>query len=477
MSTTKKISTLALTMLITGSIDSIRNLPATALFGTTLVFFFIFAAIFFLIPSALVSAELSANIGEGGVYQWTRRAFGEKTGFMIIWLQWINVVVWLPTILSFIAGTMAYLIDPALAQNQLYLVTAILVIFWTITFINLRSIQISSHFASFCAIAGLIIPMTLIITLMVIWLIRGYPIQIHFTPANMLPNFQHVDNWIALTAIMLGFSGMELATVHINQVANPERSFPRALAYSTLIILFTMILGSLAIAIVLPLDKINLLNGTSQTFAYFLSAYHIQWLTPALTILLVIGSLGGIINWVASPIKGLSQAGKCGFLPEFFIKENQYGIPQNLLLFQAILVSAVCGLFLFLPSVNGSYWILTALSTQTYMFMYFLMFVVALRLRLQDAYPIVAFCIPGKKIGAVIVCGFGLIGCLITIAVGFIPPSNINFGGNLEYEIVFCSGIVAMILPVFACYWYKNNRELIAGIASAEEGEIITATE
>src|SRR5689334_16639397 len=99
-----KISTLALTLLITGSIDSIRNLPASALFGSTLVFFFVFSALIFLIPSALVSAELSANAEKSGIYQWTKQAFGDHMGFLAVWLQWINSVIWFPTILSFIAG-------------------------------------------------------------------------------------------------------------------------------------------------------------------------------------------------------------------------------------------------------------------------------------------------------------------------------------------------------------------------------------
>src|SRR5579863_4249534 len=95
---TKKagLTTIPLTLLITGAIDSIRNLPAAALFGSSLVFFFFFAAIVFLIPTALVSAELSASMEEGGIYQWTRSAFGERIGFLAVWLQWINNVVWFP---------------------------------------------------------------------------------------------------------------------------------------------------------------------------------------------------------------------------------------------------------------------------------------------------------------------------------------------------------------------------------------------
>jgi len=120
------LNTFALTMLITGAIDSIRNLPASALFGSTLIFFFIFSAIVFLIPAALVSAELASNISEkGGIYHWVKLAFGERVAFLATWLQWINTIAWFPTILSFIAGTAAYLIDPSLAQNKYYLVSVI----------------------------------------------------------------------------------------------------------------------------------------------------------------------------------------------------------------------------------------------------------------------------------------------------------------------------------------------------------------
>src|SRR5579864_2973086 len=99
MSALTKLNTIALTLLITGSIDSVRNLPVSALFGSQLVFFFILAAAMFLIPTALVSAELASNISEGGIYQWCRLAFGERMGFLAVWLQWINNVVWFPTLL------------------------------------------------------------------------------------------------------------------------------------------------------------------------------------------------------------------------------------------------------------------------------------------------------------------------------------------------------------------------------------------
>jgi glutamate:GABA antiporter len=463
-----KLGTLALVLLVTGAIDSIRNLPATALFGSSLIFFFIFSAIVFLIPTALVSAELAANIDEGGIYQWARLAFGERIGFLAVWLQWVNNIIWFPTILSFIAGTAAYLVDPALAQNKFYLVAVILLTFWTLTIVNLKGIQLSSKVTSFCALIGLLLPMALIIALLVVWLFMGKPLQIQFNAVSLLPSWGNMNNWIALTAIMMGFAGMELATVHIKEVRDPQKTFPRALAISTVIILVTMILGSLAIACVLPYNQINLVNGTIQSFAYFLNAYHLSWLTPVMTLLLVVGSLGGIVSWIVSPIKGLSQAAKHGFMPPVFEKHNRHGVPQNLLIAQAILVSFVCLAFLFLPSINASYWLLSALSTQLYILMYVIMFLCALRLRKKMKYSNQSFVIPGKKTGLWFVCGLGLFGCIITLFVGFIPPSTINVGNHANYEILFCSGMLAMILPILFFYGYEWRKKKLLDKANNE---------
>lgn len=452
-----KINTLALTLLITGSIDSIRNLPTTAISGSLLIFFFIIGTITFLVPTALVSAELSSNINHGGIYQWVRLAYGEKTGFLAVWLQWINNVIWFPTILSFIGGTAAYLISPGLAENKYYMMSVVLVTFWALTIANLRGIRMSTKFTSFCATVGLIIPMALIITLLLVWLALGKPLQLHLTTANMLPDFHNFGNWTALTGVMLSFAGMELATVHVNDVNNPKKTFPRALAFSSIIILLTMMLGSLAIACVLPADKINLVDGTIQSFSYFLSAYHLSWLTPILTILLIIGSLGGIINWIVSPVKGIAQSAAHGFLPAYFGKENQHGVPQNLLVTQAILVSFVCLVYLLFPTVNASYWLLSSLSLQLYILMYVLMFLAALRLRFKGNYKNDAFVIPGKKMGLLAVCGVGLIGCIISLIVGFIPPENINIGSSLHYLIIYTAGMFGLILPVCFFYLYRNR--------------------
>src|SRR3990167_3949354 len=300
----KPLSFFGLIMLITGAIDSVRNMPAVALFGPQLVFFFVFAALVFLIPVALIAAELSSTFSErSGIYAWTEYAFGAKVGFFAIWLQWANTVIWYPTILSFIAGTLAYLINPALAQNKLFLIGVILSVLWMMTLINLRGIKTSAHFASFSAVIGLFIPVLLMILLALIWIFYGNPSQLHFTSTNIFPTFSHSESWISLTAIVTSFLGIELACVHVNKVDNPKQTFPKALGLATILILVTMISGSLAIAIVISSSKINLITGVMETFKLFFSTYHLSWLTSLLAIMIMIGSMGELINWIISPAK------------------------------------------------------------------------------------------------------------------------------------------------------------------------------
>lgn len=455
----QKISVFALVLLITGAIDSIRNLPGTALFGSALIFFFIFSAIVFLIPVALVSAELSSTWSEeeGGIYSWVNHAFGEHVAFLAIWLQWINTLVWYPTILSFIAGTIAYLINPELAQNKYYLISVILCVFWSLTFIGLSGLKASARFAGFCAIAGMIIPMGFIILLALIWLIKGNPIAINLSPSHLIPQWHDSQSWVSLTAIMTSFLGMELAAVHVRDVKNPQTNFPKAMFFSVLLILFTMIFGSLAIAFVLPKDQISLVDGVMRAFDNFLQAYHLSWVLPILVLLLLIGSLGSMINWIISPAKGLLMAAKHDFLPKSLCTVNKHGVASRILILQATLVTLLCSGFLLFPNVNAIYWLFTDLSTELYILMYVLMFFAAWRIKNKFPNLKRPFAIPGGKIGYFLVCILGLIGCTITLIVGFIPPEQMmDVGGASHFRRVFSLGIIAMLIPALVIYLRKH---------------------
>lgn len=452
------LSGFALVMITIGSVDSIRNLPATALFGTSLIFFFVLAGIGFLLPCALVSGELaSAWHSHGGVYVWVKKAFGEKLGFFAIWFQWIENVIWYPTILSFVAGTIGYMISPSLASNRFFLVSIILCAFWGTTFINLMGMKSSAKFSNFCGVAGLIVPMSLIIALGVSWIALGRPLQLNFTWHHLIPNLHQGNLWVSLTGIMMSFCGMEIATVHASDVKNPQHTFPRAIAVSTVIILLTLILGSLAIAIVVPNNSISLVAGIMQAYHAFLSAYHLNFLLPIAALCLIVGGLGGVSNWIIAPTRGLMIAARDGHMPRALHAENKHGAPKLLLLIQAVIVSLLSAAFLLMPSVNGSYWLLNALAAQLYMLMYILMFAACIRLRHKHPEQVGAFKIPGGMIGVSLVAGMGIISCLATIVVGFFPPHSLQIGSIHHYDAYIITGLLCMSAPPFISAFLKRD--------------------
>lgn len=454
-----RISLFSLIMLITISIDSIRNLPIAALFGPQMIVFFIIAALCFLLPTGFVAAELTASHTEhNGIYGWVKHAFGHKTGFLAIWLQWINTLVWYPTTLAFIAGSVAFSISPKLAQIPWLITAIIIVVFWSLTLVNLRGLKSSTRFASLCSIFGMIIPMIIIIGLAVIWLKQGHHTHIHLSAHSIIPDFSNSQDWLAMVAIVTSFLGMELASVHVHKIEHSEKQFPRAILISAVIILVTMMAGSLAIAASIPNNHINLVDGVMQELSILLKNFHLLWLQPIIAIMLIVGGLGSMINWMISPAQGLLDASEDGYLPRYFQKQNKAGVPHRILILQAIIVSFASAAFFLMPSINGSYWILTDLSTELYLAMYLLMFAAALYLYYKTQRLSTLLNYIGGKWAFFTFCILGIIGCLITIVIGFIPPENINTGSRFHYESLFIGGLLIMILPCLLAYRFQQRQ-------------------
>lgn len=460
-----KLSLFSLIMMTIVSVDSIRNLPGTAIFGPQLIFFFVAAVFLFLLPSALISAELSSchddnSSKDAGIYLWLKKAFGEEVAVFGIWFQWLENVIWYPAILSFLAGTIGYIINPHLIDNRYYLFFTISLSFWAMTLINLRGIDLMAKLSSWCSIFGLILPISIIIGLGAIWFFGGHPSQIHLTHSSIIPDFHDHNIWISLTSIMLSFCGMEMVTIHAKDVDNPQRNFPRALLISCAIIACTLLFGALSIAVVVPHNSINLVAGVMQAFSSFFSYYHLNWLLPVMAISLTFGGVGSCINWIIAPTRGLLIAAQDGYMPVILQKQNKYNAPSSLLISQAILVTLLTSFYIFIPSINGTYWLLTVLAAQTYMIMYFLMFIAGLILRKE--YPNIqgSFKVPGGKFATYIVACMGIVGSIITFAVGFIPPTDNTIQVNyFQYELSLIFGLIILTSPAVLLIKYKNSRK------------------
>lgn len=439
------------------AVDSLRSLPFSAEYGFSLVFFYFLALLTFFIPTALVAAELATGWpNKGGVYVWVREAFGDLAGFVVIWLQWVYNVVWYPTILSFIAGTLAFLINPSLAESKMYMLLVILGVFWGATLINFQGMRVSSMVSTLGALVGTLIPMLLIIVLGAMWIAHHNPIQIHFTQKEILPTITSANNLSFLTAVLFGLVGMEMSAVHADEVKNPGRAYPRAILYSTIIIFISLVLSSLAIAIVVPKRELNVVTGLVQAFTIFFTAFHMKWMGPIIAVLIIIGGIASVATWIIGPTKGLLVAAQDGSVPPMFGRINDRGVPVTILIFQACIFTVLCTIFLLMPTVSSSYWVLTAMTAQLAMLVYVALFAAAVWLRFKHPRVKRDYRIPGAKLGILLVCLIGIFSSVIAILLGFVPPSQISIGNFWTYELILIVGMLVLTAPPILIYAFRK---------------------
>lgn len=451
------LSVFTLVMINVIAIDSLRNLPTNAEMGLTIVFFYILAAIFFLLPCILITAELATHWPKtGGAYIWVREAFGPRWGFANIWLQWIYNVIWYPTILSFIAVNIAYLFDPTLANDKAFILPVIIGMFTIATLANSFGMKVSGLLSSVSAIFGTIIPMLFIIVLGIIWVTLGKPLAITPTEHHFLPNLTHIHNVAFIVVVLFSLMGLEMSAVHAEEVKNPHRDFPRALLYSGSIILVTLIAASTAIAIVVPKKSLNIISGLDQAYSLFLNAFHLHWLLPIVIVLIILGAFGGMAAWVIGPTKGLAIAAEDKCAPKLFASRTKHNVPVPVLILQWIIVVILCCLFLLFKYISTWYWILSDLTAQLALLFYIILFAAAIRLRYKTPKNPDAFRIPGGNFGIWIVGSVGIIACITGIALGFIPPDGVKVGNIAIYEGILIGGIVIFsALP----FWISRKRK------------------
>ncbi|MBS0620482.1 MAG: amino acid permease [Verrucomicrobia bacterium] len=439
------ISIFLLAMLNVSIMASLRNLPLVAEFGLSALFYFFVVVLGFLIPCALISAELATGWPKsGGIYIWVREALGDKWGFFAIWMQWVHNVAWYPVILSFVAATLAYVISPALAQNKFFILCVILVGFWGMTFLNYRGIKTSGWFSAIGVIAGTILPGLLIIALGISWVVGGHPLQTPISWAAVIPTFGEIGNLVFLAGLFLAFSGLEVSAGYASYVKDPQKNYPRGIILAALITLVVFMFGSLAVAFVIPKEEISLVSGLMESFQIFFAKYNFVWFLPIMALLLVIGAIAEVNSWIIGPVQGLLATSIHGNLPPYFQKVSARGVPTNLLLFQAGIMSVTSLIFLYMPNVSSAFWILTALSAQSYLIMYILMFIAALYLRYSKPHVPRAYKVPFQGKGIWMLCLLGILSSLFAIAIGFVPPTQLNIGSPTAYVFLLVGGLVAM---------------------------------
>ena len=467
---TIKLGVFTLAIMNVTAVVSLRGLPAEAEYGVSSAFYYLFAAIVFLIPTALVAAELAAMFQDkqGGVFRWVGEAFGKRAGFLAIWLQWIESTIWYPTVLTFGAVAFAFIgtndaRDMALASNKLYTLAVVLIIYWLATFISLKGLGWVSKVAKIGGLVGTIIPAALLIVLAIIYLASGGVSQMNFD-GRFFPDITKLDNLVLASGIFLFYAGMEMTGIHVKDMENSSRNYPRAIFIGAFITVLIFVLGTFSLGIIIPQKDINLTQSLLVGFDNYFKFVHASWLSPIIAIALAFGVLAGVLTWVSGPSKGLFAVGKAGYLPPFFQKENKIGVQKNILLLQGAAVTLLSLLFVVMPSVQSFYQILSQLTVLLYLIMYLLMFAAAIYLRYSMKKSERPFRI-GKSGNTLmwVVAGMGFLGSLLAFVLSFIPPAQIAIGSNAVWYAVLTIGCIVVVIAPFIIYaarkpgWVDKN--------------------
>ena len=453
-----KLSVVTLAIMNITAVVSLRGLPAEAVYGPSSAFYYLFAAIVFLIPTAMVAAELAAMFSDkqGGVFRWVGEAFGPRTGFLAIWLQWIESTIWYPTVLTFGAVSFAYIgldgaSDAALASNKTFTLITVLAIYWIATFIALKGLAWVGKISKWGGMIGTIIPAGLLIVLGIIYMATGGQNQMDMSQ-GFFPDLTKLDNIVLASSIFLFYAGMEMMGVHVMDVNDPSRNYPKAIIIGSLATVCIFVLGTFALGFIIPAKDINLTQSLLIGFDNYFRHFHISWAGPLIAIALMSGVLASVLTWVAGPSKGIFTVGKAGYLPPFFQKTNSRGVQRNILLVQGGIVTLLSLLFVVMPSVQSFYQILSQLTILLYLIMYMLMFAAAivLRYKMKDAPRPFRL---GKGNTLMWIIGLvGFAGSLLAFVLSFIPPGQIAVGSSAVWYSVLIAGCIVMVVIPYVIY-------------------------
>ncbi|MES2211947.1 MAG: APC family permease [Pseudomonadota bacterium] len=440
-----------LSMMTIAAIMSLRNLSLVSSFDAAAIFYYGVAGLIFLVPTALVCAELGATIpGNGGVYAWVSAVFGPRRAFISSWAAWIISIAWYPTALSFAAATIATLIDTQLASNGEFLWFTMMCLLWGATFLNFFGLRWSSALTSLTVMAGTIFPGLLLIGLGGYWFVTHPADALRLQQSAWVPEWT-LGNLVFLSGVILGFGGMEVAGFHVQQMKHPQRDYPKALLLSALFILVFTLLASLAISLVIPKDQLSILTGSLHLFVVFFERLNHPEITQFIIGLIFVGTLAGLMTWIISPAKGILAGQGGGFLPAGLGKVNRHEVPVAILVLQASIATVLSSVYLLVPHVQSAYWFLTAFTTQVSCLFYATIFITGLYVRKVHPHS-GAFRIPGGNWVMNMVCILGLMTALVIFILDLVPPQGYNGLESGYYVAALVCGPLLLLLPavVFA---------------------------
>ncbi|MGH9683320.1 MAG: APC family permease [Candidatus Acidiferrales bacterium] len=446
---------LVLFYIVTGI--SLRWIATAATLGASAVVVWLIAWCAFYLPLALSVMELSSRYPqEGGLYVWSKRAFGEFPGFIAGWTYWASNLPYYPAILYFTAANALY-IGPAhwqsLANNRTYFLLFALCGLALATFLNLIGLSVGKWLHNLGAI-GTWIPIALLIGIALIaW--HRFGSATHFSAATMIPH-THFRDILFWATIVFALGGSESASFLGGEVHNPRKNLPRGLLAGGVFVTVGYIAGTIAALVSLPANEMNGLEGIMQAVTRSADRIGLVAIGPIAALLITVSNLGALGAWLAVSARLPFVAGLDRYLPAVFARIHpKWGTPYVALLVQAAMGTVFIVLGQAGTSVYGAYEVLVSMGIISYFIPYLFVFAALIRLQREPAGPDVIR-IPGGKPVATALGILGFTTTLITIGFSVLPAPD---DPHQLLAVVKIVGLTALLLAlgVVTFIWAKSR--------------------
>jgi len=462
MNKTKQLTLFGLIGITMAFFGTVRSVPTLAITGWTQIFYMLIAAVIFALPIALMSAELSTGFPEeGGPQVWVKNGLGEKWGFVTSWLLWVQMFFGMVMVASTVGVLFGYVINKSgLSSNNYFIFIVILISYWSVTLLNLKfdMVKIAGNWG---AVIGVYIPFVFLVLLGIIYMIKN-GIQPNsylgnFKPRDIIPNFRDLGSLTYLSGIIFIFAGVEISSVHANNIENPKRNYPIAVIASVILLAIFNIIAGLTVSNAVPRGKLELANIT-QPYLIFCKNLGIPLIfVNLISLMILIGVLVQLSAWVLGPSKSMIKVAEEGNLPKFFQKRTNRGIPITFVMIQAIVISLVSILYVVVPDVNSAFLIITITTTILYCVVYIFIAISAIRLRYIMPEIKRPFRLGNKGNGLMWIVSILSIICIIfTIIVSIIPPSILKPSQYTGYMIYQVAATIVMIGIALIIHKFKK---------------------
>src|SRR5271166_3641047 len=237
----KYVTWTALALMTTGSVASLRSAPTMAVFGLASVFLYVIPAIVFFVPPSLVSAELASG-WKGGVYHWVTEGISAPMGLLAIWCQFAMTIFYYPALLAYVASTIAYIINPDLANSGVYTAAIIIVLYWGSVLVSSHGVKVIAKLASQGTVIGTLIPGAILVVMGLVFLLQGNHSAAPMNAHHLLPAWTGLAGLVLIVNNFLAYSGMEMNAVHVDEMEKPGSEYPKSIFLAMVLVLAIFIL-------------------------------------------------------------------------------------------------------------------------------------------------------------------------------------------------------------------------------------------